>query len=651
MNIRFFQLLVLPAAIMTFMFCQGDHAPEIKIAGSFPFDPEREHKGDFSPTGALEQLSENLFLLRDCSNVYLIRDQDKAILIDFGSGKIFDHLAELGISGIDKVLVTHHHRDQLQGLCELGNFPFDVLAPAGEAHLIEAAGEFWKNFGVHTNLYRCRSVQNTIRKSVPVEERVSGGDVIQWQGKNIRVLDTPGHTDNSISYCIEVDGRKIVFSGDLISAPGKVTHWYDLHWDYYGFTQGMDASDESFKKIKVEEPEWLAPSHGSVIENPGRAMQANSRLYERIRPLLTPNELHRPTSDMYRILPHLVFLGGTSYAIVSESGKAFIYDFGWNWNGDADYEVLRKFMEEYEVKEINAVSFSHHHYDHKDHVADLFRIGSPELWVFENMVDIFENPSHYRIPNIGLPVLADKVLRDGEKVQWEEFTLEFFAFPTQLERHQALFTVIDGKRVLFTGDGTWKRIDPGRRLNGPVVPHNGYFMDGGYITSSRKMLDYMPDIVCPAHTGEYYPSREDLEGFHKWALDVREVMTELIDQPDPNFGMDKHWCVFHPYRVSFPEGGSVRVELLVRNHLFVPAQLDVNLKLPDNLQCKHQARSVQIDGKKQAVVPFILEAADGSRPERMIVTVDITINGQHMGEYAEAVVEIRQNESDYRFPY
>jgi glyoxylase-like metal-dependent hydrolase (beta-lactamase superfamily II) len=648
---RFCLFSILLAAALPLVFCQGNRAPEIKIAGSFPYDPGREHQRDFFPTGELEQLSDNLYLLRDCCNVYLVRDGDKALLIDFGSGKILDHLAKLGVSGIDKVLVTHHHRDQLQGLCELDNYSFDILVPAGEAHLIEGAGEFWKNFGVHTDLYRCRSVQNTIRRSVPVDEKVSGGDVIQWRGKNIRVLDTPGHTDNSISYCMEVDGRQIVFCGDLISAPGKVTHWYDLHWDYYGFTQGVDASDKSFERIKAREPGWLAPSHGSVIEEPLRAMEANSRIYERVRPLLTPNELHRPTSEMYQILPHLVFLGGTSYAIISDSGKAFIYDFGFNWNGDADYEVLRKFMKDYGVKEIDAVSFSHHHYDHKDHIVDVFRVGSPQLWVFENMVDIFENPSHYRIPNMGLPVLADRVLREGEKVRWEEFTLEFFAFPSQLERHQALFTVIDGKRVLFTGDGTWKKIDPDRRLNGPVVPLNGYFMDGGYITSSQIMLDYMPEIVCPAHTGEYYPSREDLEGFHQWALDVREVMTEVIDQPDPNFGMDKHWCVFHPYRVTCRDGGSFRVELIVRNHLFVSAQLEVKLKLPGNLLCEHAAGSIRVGGKKQVVVPFVVEAAAGSPPERMIITADVTINGQHLGEYAEAIVEIKPGESKYRFPY
>ncbi len=647
-TIRLFTLL---SAVFPFLLCQSIRAPEIKIAGNFPYDPAREHKRNFTPTGVLERLSENLYLLRDCCNVYVIKNGEQAVLIDFGSGKILEHLTQIGVTEIDRVMVTHHHRDQLQGLCELEGYSFKLYVPENEARLVEQAGEFWNQCSVHFDFYRCRSVLNTIRKSVRVDRKVSGGELIEWQGGRIKVLDTPGHTDNSVSYSTEVDGRRLVFCGDLISAPGRVIHWYDLHWDYYGFTQGVDASDKSFERIRAESPQWLAPSHGSVIEDPAGAMAANSRMYERIRPLLTPNELHRPTSEMKQILPHLIFIGGTSYAITSESGKAFIYDFGWNWNGDADLDVLRKFKADYDIEQIDAVSFSHHHGDHKDHIRDLFREDFPEVWVFENMVGIFENPAGYRVPNRGFPLLVDRVLHENEKVSWEEYTLEFFSFPSQLELHQAMFTVIDGKKVLFTGDGTWKRIAPERNLNGPIVPRNVYFLDGGFITSSRKMLQYLPDIVCPAHTEEYYPGRADLEGFHEWALEVREVMTELIDQPDPNFGMDVHWCVFHPFRVFCSDKEPFEIELIIRNHLFVPAEIEVELKFSDNFDCLFPSRTFVIKAKEQAAVPFVLESTTDQRPDREIITADITVNGHYFGEYAEAIIEKRPPSSKYSYPY
>ena len=41
----------------------------------------------------LVKISDNLFLYKDCCNVYLIKDKDNGILIDFGSGKILNNLS------------------------------------------------------------------------------------------------------------------------------------------------------------------------------------------------------------------------------------------------------------------------------------------------------------------------------------------------------------------------------------------------------------------------------------------------------------------------------------------------------------------------------------------------------------------------------
>ena len=117
------------------------------------------------------------------------------------------------------------------------------------------------------------------------------------------------------------------------------------------------------------------------------------------------------------------------------------------------------------------------------------------------------------------------------------------------------------------------------------MPHNEYFLDGGFITCAELMLQYLPDIVCPAHTEEYSPTGEDLEEFLGWAHRLREVMTALIDQPDPNFGMDYRWCRFYPYR-SVPEGDEpFEVQLMIRNHLFNTAEIEVALKYPESLAC------------------------------------------------------------------
>ena len=63
----------------------------------------------------IEKISEHLYRFQDTCNVYVVKDGTHAVLIDFGSGRILDHLGDLGITTVDWILHTHHHRDQCQG--------------------------------------------------------------------------------------------------------------------------------------------------------------------------------------------------------------------------------------------------------------------------------------------------------------------------------------------------------------------------------------------------------------------------------------------------------------------------------------------------------------------------------------------------------
>ena len=61
------------------------------------------------------KVTDNVFLFKDSVNVYAIKDGSKAVLIDFGSGKILDSLKEIGVDKVDYILHTHYHRDQCYG--------------------------------------------------------------------------------------------------------------------------------------------------------------------------------------------------------------------------------------------------------------------------------------------------------------------------------------------------------------------------------------------------------------------------------------------------------------------------------------------------------------------------------------------------------
>ncbi|MFH1069252.1 MAG: MBL fold metallo-hydrolase [Candidatus Glassbacteria bacterium] len=610
--------------------------PPVRQAPDFPFDSLRRNDRDFVPTGSLVRVSDNLYRLDDACNVYLVKNGDAALLVNFGTGAVLDRLGEMGVTKLEEVLVTHHHRDQVQGLVDRNGYDFEVTVPEAETQFFEDVENFWKNVQIYIN-YDCRSHWNTIRKSIRVDRKVKGGDSFNWRGIEFRVIDTPGSTGGSVSYTAAIDGRKVVFSGDLIAGKGKVTNWFDLHWDYYGFTQGMEASKGSFARIREFAPDVLLPSHGEPIEKPGEAFDANLAIYDKLSDMLIPNELGRQQQHNRQLLPHLYYVGMNCYGIVSENGKAFLYDYGY-----VDNDMLREFMKKARVKAISAVSFSHYHDDHNIRAYELYHNGYPEIWVFEKMEEVFEHPSRFKLPClIPFPIKADRVLHDGERVQWEGYTLEFFHMPGQTEFHQGLVTEIDGKKVMFTGDNTWNKLQPEKRRNGPVVPHNEYFLDGGFITCASLMLHYLPDMVCPAHTEEYFPTRPDLEEFLGWANELREVMTGLIDQPDPNFGMDYRWCRFYPYRTIMEQTGEeFTVEVILRNHLFRPAQVKLALRYPEeSFECSYPERMFTVEPKKQVAVPFVLKRKPGAGTGRSVLTADLTINGRRIGEYTEGLVD------------
>jgi glyoxylase-like metal-dependent hydrolase (beta-lactamase superfamily II) len=623
--------------------------PAVIQLPAFPVDCSLKHDQDFKPSGSLQKLSEHLYVLDDTCNVYVIKSGERALLVGFGSGEILRRLGEIGVRQVDEAVFTHHHRDQAQGLCDIEAPGFRVDVPAEEARFFEGVESFWRDVHIFLN-YDCRSHWNTIRKSIRVTRRLNPGDRVTWQGFDLEAIGTPGATDHSLSYLTTIDGRRVVFCGNLISGPGKVPNWFDLHWDYYGFTQGIDASLDSFARIRAKGPERLLPAHGDPIDDPLAAMETNAKTYAVLRELLVPNELVRVHQEVRQILPHLVFLGANCYALLSESGRAFVWDYGY-----VDRDRVDELKKRFGVKKIDVASFSHYHDDHGIRAWELYREGTA-YWVYENMADLFSHPSRYRLPClIPFAIPVDRVLRDGEKVRWNEYELEFFHLPGQTEFHQGLLVTVDGKRVLFTGDNTWNKKFPEKTLNGPLVPQNEYLLDSGFIACARRMIECRPDLVCPAHTEEFSPTAQDLEGFLDWALRLRQVMTSLIDQPDPNFGMDYRWCCFYPYSLEPARDGRVRLELRLRNHLFRTANVEIELKLPAGFSCPFPKRTVSMAGKTQVAVPFDIVApsaggAEGaeskvapfgkdSRPGRRLVTADITINGRRIGEYAEAFID------------
>src|SRR4051812_25073055 len=99
----------------------------------------------------LQQISTNLYLFHDTCNVYVIRDGSNAILIDFGNGDVLSELTALGISTVSDVLMTHHHRDQGQGLMRAIRVGARIWVPESEQDLFAEVDAHWQARSVYNN--------------------------------------------------------------------------------------------------------------------------------------------------------------------------------------------------------------------------------------------------------------------------------------------------------------------------------------------------------------------------------------------------------------------------------------------------------------------------------------------------------------------
>src|SRR5512132_1009362 len=97
-----------------------------------------------APESNLVEVAPGITRFRDTCNVYVLRSGRDAVLIDFGSGAVLEELAALGVDRVTDVLVTHHHRDQVQGLQRAVDAGARIWVPPVERELVAEVDEHWR---------------------------------------------------------------------------------------------------------------------------------------------------------------------------------------------------------------------------------------------------------------------------------------------------------------------------------------------------------------------------------------------------------------------------------------------------------------------------------------------------------------------------
>jgi glyoxylase-like metal-dependent hydrolase (beta-lactamase superfamily II) len=624
--------------------------------------PKPAVRAGFAPAGAPRKISENVWAFEDTCNVYVIKDGSSCVLIDFGSGKILDHLVHMGIARVDYILHTHHHRDQCQGDQKAISRRIPIAVPAHEKHLFADAENFWRNRRVF-HLYYVRNDFHTLTKNVRVAKTLADYTTFRWKKTDFYILPTPGHTLGSITLLATVDGKKMAFSGDLMYAAGKIQTLYDTQVNYGG-SEGIDLGIFSLCRLREQKPEMICPSHGEPIPDPAGAIEETvKRLtdYYRFQTGGAPSAENKP----YAVSPHLVAHYQTTssfYTIVSNSGKALFVDYGaasgvhfGNFERATAVTDRIRFVEhsidtlkrDYGLKSVDVVMPSHMHDDHLNGFPHLIRQQGTKVWCYENMVDVLENPRGWNLGCIlAEPFKVSRSFRHGEKFKWEEFEFEITHSPGHTEYQMALFANIDGNRVAFTGDAffTSGRTDGVMRHN---IIFRNHVENDSHLKSVLNLIERQPNLIAPGHGKPYAVTPEMMSATERHFRKQQKLFFDILPEGMTNFAMDPSWVRLYPYQILAAPGETKQVQIHVQNYKPSAMKMEVALVAPPEWRITPDVAKFEVpaNSKASSTVAVTLPKDWTARNTRFAIAADVVADGKYLGQITEAVVDMKGSES------
>ena len=604
------------------------------------------------------RIADQLYLFRDTCNVYILCSGKEAVLVDFGSGDVLDLLAEIGVERATDVLMTHHHRDQGQGLKRAVQAGINIWVPHTEQDLFHSIDAHWQAREIYDN-YNVRQDRFSLLESIPVAGTLQDYETRRFGEHALTVIPTPGHTTGSISLLVESDKRRILFSGDLIYGPGKVISLAATQWTYNG-AEGVAAGLASLLDLQDRQIDVLLPSHGEPMENPKEAM---TLLIERYWELLQRRKQNprliqlrdRPYQQVLPLgegsngqgTPHLLMHRASManiYVLLSESGKALFVDFGYDFltgiPAGSDRASRRPWLytlpalkAQFGVKKIDVVLPTHYHDDHVAGCNLLRRVEGTEVWAAQNFADILEHPSRYDLPCLWFdPIPVDHWLPLEQPIPWEEYTLTLYPLPGHTRYAVAVEFEVDGLRVLATGDQY--QGDDGLAWN--YVYQNRYAI-GDYPATAELYRRLHPDVILSGH---WQPLRVTPDYLHKItakaeALD--RLHHELLPET-PDLGAEGFLARLSPYQVTVVAGETIPFEVEIRNPFPRLEEAILRVVAPPGWDVDPVEQTHQITGVQTFL--FNINPPADLTVRRARIAVDLTIAGQRFGQQAEALVTI-----------
>lgn len=603
-----------------------------------------------------QQLSSHVFIHHCHINIGVLCDGHRALLIDPSGSSVHSTLKDLGITEIEHILYTHHHRDNVSGF----SIPDGVTVgvPKAEMQWFNQVDTFWNDPKYRWHLYNCHPHNLMLANPINVSETYTEGMQFDWGPATINVLETPGHTDGSVTYLVDVDNQRFAFTGDLIYDDGQIWDLYSLQkgqqtTDYHGFLGARDEEKDSLEKVRKSSPSVIVPTHGVIIKNPDKAIlnlyEKLDRCYDKYVSIsalrhyfpklfeeFDGRDDHMPIREG-KEFPDFLRHFGTTWLIISDTKEAFVMDCG----SPSILKQIQQLQTDGEISDVTQFWVTHYHDDHVNAIPEFQQNYPCETAADSVVAKVITNPTAYRLPCISPAITkVDRITTDGDTWKWNEFNMTAYHFPGQTYYHGGLLVVGHGVRLFFSGDSfTMSGIDDYCSGNRNLLGKNV-----GYEKCIRLIQQLKPTHIFNCHVDQAFDFTDDELDFMLATLNEREkCFSELFPWEHANYGMDEHWIRCYPYEQEITPEIRTQLTVEVTNHSPDARMVKAQPILPESWENEVPSESTTIPPKSEGKIEFsitipnakILTSSESSK--RLVIPVEITYDGTALGQFREAI--------------
>lgn len=206
------------------------------------------------------------------TNTYLLRSEEAKAAILLDAGQDFDGYLLLlqkafhdkGYERISDIIISHYHHDHVLGLRSILKWLHEEQMDMPKIHKFPCIGN-----EEHDQVMLDILKEYSDYSSKPFEH-LEDGQVFQLGDKaSLRVLSTPGHTEDSSSYLLEGTDMPLMFTADTVLGRGTA-----VFVDLKALITSLHRMIDEAKKISVDGGDVnLYCGHGPIIHDGAAKMK------------------------------------------------------------------------------------------------------------------------------------------------------------------------------------------------------------------------------------------------------------------------------------------------------------------------------------------------------------------------------------------